>query len=111
MLSACLALALQQQVGRADGVGLGVHLLAVQVRGNVLAALGRQLAQRLFCDGEHPAGAAGAVVEQVGARLELVGDGEEDEPRHEPHHVARREVLAGLLVVLLVEAADQLLED
>ena len=106
-----LALALQQQVGRADGVGLGVDLLAEQVRGDVLAALGRKLAQRLFGDGEHPAGAAGAVVEQVGAGLELVGDGQEDELRHQPHGVARRPVLARLLVVLLVEAADQLLED
>ena len=30
-----LALALQQQVGRADGVGLGVDLLAEQVRGDI----------------------------------------------------------------------------
>ena len=37
--------------------------------------------------------------------------GEEDERRHQPHGVARRPVLARLLVVLLVEAADQLLED
>ena len=36
---------------------------------------------------------------------------EEDELRHQPHGVARRPVLARLLVVLLVEAADQLLED
>ena len=76
-----------------------------------MAALGRKLAQRLLSDGEHAAGAAGAVVEQVGARLELVGDGEEDELRHQPHGVARRPVLARLLVVLLVEAPDQFLED
>ena len=106
-----LALALEQQVGRADGVGLGVDLLAEQMRRDVLAVLGRELAQRLLGDGEHPAGAAGAVIEQVGARLELVGDGQEDERRHQPHGVARRPVLARLLVVLLVEAADQLLED
>ena len=72
---------------------------------NVLAALGRKLAQRLLGDGEHPAGAAGTVVEQVGARRELVGDGQEDERRHQPHGVARRPVLARLLVVLLVEGA------
>ena len=35
----------------------------------------------------------------------------EDQLRHERHGVARGEVLAGLLVVLLVEAPDQLLED
>ena len=37
--------------------------------------------------------------------------GQEDQLRHERHGVARGEVLAGLLVVLLVEAPDQLLED
>ncbi len=67
--------------------------------------------QRLLGHGEHAAGAAGAVVEQVGAGLDLGLDGQEDEVRHQPHGVARRPVLAGLLVVLLVELADQLLED
>ena len=61
-------------------------------------------------DGEHAAGAAGAVVEQVGAGLDLVGHGQEHEIRHEPDGVAGRPVLAGLFVVLLVEAADQFLE-
>ena len=106
-----LALALQQQVGLADGVGLGVDLLSEQVRGDVLAALGREVAQRLLGHRQHAAGAAGAVVEQVGAGLDLVGDGQEDELRHQAHRVARRPVLARLLVVLLVEAPDQLLED
>jgi hypothetical protein len=106
-----VALALEQEVGLADGVGLGVDLLAVEVRGDLLAVLGGELLQRLLGHGEHAAGAAGAVVEQVGARLDLVGDGQEDQPRHQLHGVARRPVLAGLLVVLLVEAADQLLED
>ena len=67
--------------------------------------------QRLLGDRQHAAGAAGAVVEEVGARLDLVGDRQEDQVRHQLDGVARRPVLAGLLVVLLVEAADQLLED
>ena len=106
-----VALALEQQVGLADGVGLGVDLLAVEVGGDLLAVLRGELLQRLLGHGQHAAGAAGAVVEQVGARLDLVGDGQEDELRHQLDGVARRPVLAGLLVVLLVEAADQLLED
>ena len=106
-----LALALQQQVGLADGVGLGVDLLAEQVCRDVLAVLGRKLLQRLLGHGQHAAGAAGAVVEEIRAGLDPVGDGQEDELRHQPHGVARRPVLARLLVVLLVEAADQLLED
>jgi hypothetical protein len=63
-----LALALEQHVGLADGVGLGVDFLAVQV-GHLAALDSRWLSDRegFFGHGEHAAGAAGAVVEQVGA--------------------------------------------
>ena len=106
-----LAFALQQHVGLADGVGLGVDLLAVEQALDLLAALRGDRRERLLGDGEHAAGAAGAVVEQVGAGLDLGLDGQEHEVRHQAHGVARRPVLARLLVVLLVELADQLLED
>ena len=53
----------------------------------------------------------GAIVEQIGGGLDLVSNRGEDQLSHERHGVARGEVLAGLLVVLLVEAPDQLLED
>ncbi len=105
-----VAFALEQQVGLADGVGLGVDLLAVEVGGDLLAVLARQRLQRFLGHGEHAAGAERTVVEQVGARFDLVGDRQEDELRHELDGVARRPVLAGFLVVLLVEAAHQLLE-
>ena len=105
------AFALEQQVRLADGVGFGVDLLAVEVGGDVLVVLGGELPQGVLGHGEHAAGAAGAVVEQVGAGPELLGNGEEDQPGHEAHGVAWRPVLAGLLVVLLVEAAHQLFED
>ena len=105
------ALALQDQVGLADGVGLRVHLLAVEVNGRTLAALAGQVLHCLLGNGEHPAGAAGAVVEHVGGGFHLVGDGPEDELRHQLHHVPGGEVLAGLLVVVLAEAPDQLLKD
>ena len=105
------ALSLEKQVGLADGVGLGVDLLAVEVGGDLLAMLGGELPQGVLGHGQHAAGAAGAVVEQVGAGLDVVGNGEEDEPGHEAHGVARGPVLAGFLVVLLVEAPHQLFED
>ena len=76
-----------------------------------LAVLRGDCRERLFGDGEHAARAAGAVVEQVRAGLDLVLDRQEHEVRHQPDGVARRPVLAGLLVVLLVELADQFLED
>ena len=102
---------LQQQVGLADGVGLGVDLLAEQVGGDLLSAFGGELLQHFLGHGQHAAGAAGPVVDQVGAGLDPVGHGQEDELGHQGHGVARGPVLARLLVVLLVEAPDQLLED
>ena len=104
------AFSLEQQVSLADGVGFGVDLLAVEVGGDVLAVLGGELPQGVFGHGQHAAGAAGAVVEQVGAGLDVMGNREEDKFGHEPYGVARRPVLAGLFVVLLVEAANQLFE-
>ena len=70
-----LALALEQEVGLGDGVGLGVDLLAVEVGGDLLAVLGCQVLQGLLRDRQHAAGSAGAVVEQIGAGLDRVGDG------------------------------------
>ena len=111
MLSAASPSPLSSRSALADRVGLGVDLLAVEVRGDLLAVLRGELLQRLLGDRQHAAGAAGAVVDQVGAGLDLVGDRQEDQVGHELDGVARRPVLAGLLVVLLVEPADQLLED
>jgi hypothetical protein len=56
-----LALALDQHVGLADGVGLGVDLLAVQARGDLQAAALADGGERLLGHGEHAAGAAGVV--------------------------------------------------
>ncbi len=106
-----LALALEQQVGLADGVGLGVDLLAVEVRRYLLAVLLGELLERLLGDRQHAACAAGGVVEEVGAGFDLARDRQKKKLRHELHGVARRPVLAGFFVVLLVEAPHQLLED
>ncbi len=76
------ALALEQEVGLADGIGLGVDLLAIEMGGDVFAVLGGELPQGLLGDRQHAAGAAGAVVEEIGARLDLIGNGQEDEFRH-----------------------------
>ena len=107
-----LALALEQQVGLADGVGLGVDLLAVEVRGDLLAVLRGELPaasprRRSACRRcRRRRRRAGRCRTRSGRR-----SGRKISVRHQLHGVARRPVLAGLLVVLLVEAADQLLED
>ncbi|EXI68515.1 MAG: hypothetical protein AW07_04380 [Candidatus Accumulibacter sp. SK-11] len=106
-----LAFALEQHVGLADGVGLGVDLLSVEQAPDLLAAPGGDRRQRLLGDGEHAAGGAGAVVKQVGAGPDLGLDRPEHQVRHQTNRVARRPVLAGFFVVLLVELAHQFLEN
>ena len=106
-----VAFSLEQQVGLANGVGLGVDLLAVEMGRHLLAALAGDLLQRLFGDRQHTAGTAGSIIEQVRAGLNLVGDRQKDELGHQLDSIARRPVLARLFVVLLVEAPHQLLKD
>ena len=79
--------------------------------GDLLAVFLRQPLEGLFPDRQHAACATRAVVQEVGAGLDLVRDGQEDQVRHQPHGIAGRPVLAGCLVVLIVEATDQFLED
>ena len=103
--------ALQQQVGLGNGIGLGLNLLAVKVDLHSFLIMLCQFRQAFLGHGQHAAGAAGPVVNKVGARFDIVGHRQEDQVGHELDHIAGREVLSGLFVVLLVEAADQLLED
>ena len=65
----------------------------------------------LLGHGEHAAGTASAVVEQIRAGLYFIGDGQEGEFCHERHGITRGPVFSGLLVVFLVEAANQFFED
>ena len=103
--------AFEQQVGLTDRVGLGVDLLSVEMCGHLLAVFRGELLEGFFGDGQHAARSTGAVVEQVRAGFNLVRDGKEDQLRHQPDGIARRPVLAGFLIVLLVETAYQLFED
>lgn len=104
------AVALQEQVGLGDGAGLRVDFLPEEQYGDLLAALSRQCQEALLGDGEHSAGAAGAVVAKVAAVADLAGHGDEHQVGHELDDVAGCPVLAGLLVVLVVEPAEKLLE-
>ena len=104
------ALALDQHVGLADCVGLGVDLLAVEPRLDLQASLLADGGERFLGHGQHAAGTAGVVKQQVGAGLDLVLDRQEHQVGHQPHRIARRPVLAGLFVVVLVELAHQFFE-
>ena len=100
-------LALDQHVRPADRPGVVVPVLPVEVR-KCLAVV---LAQVVLGDREHAARPARGVVD----RLDLVARaevrlGREQEADHQPDHLARREVLPGLLVRLLGADADELLE-
>ena len=104
------ALPLEQHVGLADRIGFRVDLLAVEAGHHLLPKGRRQLAQGFVGHGEHAAGTAGVVVEQIGATLHQGGNRAEHQRGHQPHGIARRPVLTRFLVVLLVEAAHQLFE-
>ena len=58
-----VTLALQQQVGLANGIGLGVDLLAIEMGGDLFAMVGGQLLQGFLGNGQHATRAAGAVIE------------------------------------------------
>src|SRR5206468_2011949 len=79
--------------------------------GDLLAARDGEFDEGFLGGGEHSARANGAVVEQVSAGSDGIGDGEKDQHRHQADGVAGRPVFAGFLVVFFVEPADQLLED
>ena len=111
MLSASSPSPLSKQVGLGDGVGFGVDFLPEQVGGDLLAVLRSEFVQCFFGHRQHAAGAAGAVIKQIGARVDLVGDRHEDQLRHKLDGIARRPVFACFFVVCLVEAADKFLED
>ena len=101
-------LPLDEHVGLADGVALGIQLLAIHDQ----AGVGVQGGQVLLADGEHAAGAGGGIVE--GADDAGLGEGvvvlDEEEIHHQPDDFTGGEVLSGGLVGDFGELADQLLE-
>lgn len=101
-------LALDQHVRLADGVGLGVELLAVQRHGDLLT-------DRLYvlvALGEETAGAGSRVVDGDDAvGLELVVLPGDHQRGGQVHDIARGEVLPGGFVGAFRELADQLFED
>ncbi len=101
-------LALEHHVRAADRVGLGVQLLAEDLK----PRLGVELAQVILGDRQHAAGAARRVAQRLddprlGEDVVVVVD--EQQVHHQPDDLARREVLSGGLVGELRELADQLL--
>jgi hypothetical protein len=102
-------LALDQHVGLADGVGLGVEFLAEHGQ----PRLGVVLFQVLAGHRQHAAGACRGVVD--GAHHARLGQHvvvfDEQQVDHQADDFARGEVLAGGFVGDFGELADQLLED
>ena len=101
-------LTLDEHVGLADGIGLGVELLAVYHE----AGVGIQAGEVLLGHAEHAASAGGGVVE--GADHTGLGQGfvvlDEEKIDHEADDFARGEVFAGGFVGELGELADEFLE-
>ena len=102
--------ALDHHVRLADGIGLGIDLLAVEVDGGLGADGALGIDDEILGLGEHAAGTAGGIVNGDDGR-ELLFHRLEQQVDHELDDLARGEVLSGLLVVLLVELADEFLKD
>ena len=102
-------LPLDQHVGLADRVALGVEFLAAQHQ----PGRGVHAHQVLFGHAEHAAGARCGVVEA--ADDAALGEGlivfDEDQVHHQFDHFPRREVLPCRFVGEFSELADQLLEN
>ena len=78
---------------------------------DLLAMSNAYLQKRLLADRQHAPRAACTVVKQVRTRFDLIGNGQEDEIRHQANGIAGRPVFARLFVVLLVEPAHKFLEN
>ena len=89
-------LALDHHVRAADGVGLGVVVLAEDLQ----AGIGVELAEVLLRHREHPAGAAGRIVEGLDDALggQHVGVRQEKEVHHQADDLPGGEVIARLFV-------------
>ena len=102
-------LALGDHVALADGVGLVVDLLPIEVQ----AGVGVAGLEVLISDREHPAGACGGVIDGpddalLGQRVAVLGEHEVD---GEADGVAGGEVLTGGLVGGFGELTDEFLEE
>ena len=106
-----VAIALEQEVGLANGVGLATDFLPVEVGGDLFAMFFGNLLEGFLGDGEHPARAAGAIIKQIGTRLDLVGHRKKHQAGHEPHGVAGCPVFAGFGVIFFIELAHQVFKD
>ena len=100
------ALALDEHVGQADGVGVGDDLLAVEVD----VGLGAGAVELFLGAREHAARAAGEVahLDDLARRGEVLAALREGKARKQAHDLARGVVVAGLGV--LGEATDDFLE-
>ncbi len=101
-------LALDQHVAFADGPGLVVPILPVEVRVGVFV----ELLDVVLRDREHAARAARRIVDRLhDVALAEILLGRKEQIHHESDDFARREMFSGLFVRLLRPDPDELLED
>ena len=100
------ALTLQQYVCLADGVGLAIDLLPIQMGADFAAMRAGKMQQRFFRDSQHATRATNPVIEQIRTGLDGIRDRQEDEIRHQFDGIAGCPVFASFLVVFFVELAN-----
>ena len=100
-------LTLDEHVGTASGVSLGVQLLAEHSQ----TSLRVELAKMILGNRQHPAGSTRRIKQRLDhtrPRQQLVVV-DEQQIHHQPDHLTRREMLTSRLIRQLRELADQLL--
>src|SRR5437762_1322107 len=94
------AFALKEHVGLANCISLGVDLLPIEVCADLLASRFRNCLKTLLSNSQHATRATSAIVDQVRAGFDLIGNWEENEVRHQFDGIARSPVFASLFIIL-----------
>ena len=101
----------EQHIRLADCICFGVHFLSEQMNRYILSILPGNRQKPVLRDSKHTACPAGAIITGIGGVLDLIRNRHKDKICHQFNDIAGRPVFACLLVVFLVEFANQLLKD
>ena len=104
------SISFQEKISLCDCIGLRVDFLAEEMNGYFLASLLRKMQQSVLGNCKNTSCSACSVIAGIRGIFYLVCNRNEDKIRHEFNDIPRRPVLSSFLVVVFVEAPDQLLK-
>ena len=104
-------IAFEQHIRLADRICFRVHFLSKQMNRHILSILLGNRQKPVLCNSKHTASPAGSVITGVGGVFDLTRNRYKDKVCHQFNNIAGRPVFACLLVVFLIELADQFLKN